>query len=114
MKQILFKVAIIVLAIQFISFDGTAQNKLTDLQSTIHEKDSLFWNFYNNCDLASFKKYFTDDIEFYHDKGGITMGIEALTNSMRQNICEKKGFHLRRAEVLGTVQIYPLEKNGTI
>ena len=114
MKAKLLSTAIILAILQLLSNDTIGQIKLTDLQLTIHEKDSLFWTSYNNCDLASFRSFFTDDIEFYHDKGGLTLGVEALTSSMRQNLCEKKGFRLRRALVPGTVQIYPLEKNGTV
>jgi hypothetical protein len=114
MNHIFFRTAIIVFLIQLITTDGKAQAKLTDLTSLISEKDSLFWKSYNSCDLVSFRTFFTDDIEFYHDKGGITLGIEALTSTMSQNLCGKPGFKLRRAVVPGTVKIYPLEKNGTI
>jgi hypothetical protein len=114
MNHILYRAAIILFVVQLISTDGHAQMKLTDLKSTLFEKDSLFWKSYNSCDLVSFRKFFTDDIEFYHDKGGVTLGIEALTNSISQNLCGKQGFKLRRAVVPGTLNIYPLEKNGTI
>jgi len=30
-----------------------------------------------------------DDVEFYHDQGGVTLGKEKLTESVKKNICGK-------------------------
>ena len=114
MKRIFFRACIILFLAQLFTNNSIAQSTVKELQQTIHEKDSLFWNAYNNCDLPNFRKYIADDVEFYHDKGGITLGIEALAKSIRENLCEKKGFRLRRALVQGTLTIYPMEKNGVI
>ena len=65
-------------------FAQTEQQKLT---ATILHLDSAFWNAYNNCDTAHFKDFVTDDVEFYHDKGGITSGATALIESLNKNIC---------------------------
>src|SRR4051794_5608607 len=114
MKQIIPRSCILVFIIQFLTINSFGQLTATELTQTIHEKDSLFWNAYNNCDLPNFRKYIVDSVEFYHDKGGITLGIDALVKSFKENICEKKGFHLRRALVPGTLAIYPMENNGVI
>jgi ketosteroid isomerase-like protein len=52
-------------------FSQTEQEKLTAI---ILHLDSAFWNAYNNCDTSAYKKFFTDDVEFYHDKGALQQG----------------------------------------
>src|SRR5450631_3277996 len=80
-------------------FAQTEQEKLT---ATIICLDSAFWNAYNHCDTAQFKNFVTDDVEFYHDKGGITTGSVALIESIDKNICGSPNSHLIREAVAGT------------
>ena len=61
-----------------------AQSKYDSLQATIQKLDSLFWLSYNNCDSVGFRKFFKEDLEFYHDKGGVTMGLNALATSLKK------------------------------
>ena len=89
-------------------FAQTEQQKLT---ATILHLDSAFWNAYNNCDTAHFKDFVTDDVEFYHDKGGITSGATALIESLNKNICGRVNQRLRREAVAGSVKVYPMQ-NG--
>ncbi|HTL55496.1 MAG TPA: nuclear transport factor 2 family protein [Candidatus Limnocylindrales bacterium] len=86
----------------------TEEQKLTTL---ILEQDRLFWNAYNTCDLESFKKFFTDDVEFYHDQGGVTLGVNALTETVRTNLCGSNPRRVRREAVPGSVKVFPL-RNG--
>lgn len=92
-------------------FAQTEQQKLT---ATILHLDSAFWNAYNNCDTTRFKNFLTDDVEFYHDKGGITMGATGLIQSLDKNICGVANYHLRREAVAGSVKVFPMEKGNEI
>lgn len=92
-------------------FAQTAQQKLT---ATILHLDSAFWNAYNNCDSASFKDFFTDDAEFYHDKGGILLGAKGIIEAINKNICGNKDSRLRREAVAGTVKVYPMQNGDEI
>ena len=92
-------------------FSQTEQQKLT---ATILHLDSAFWNAYNNCDTAHFKDFVTDDVEFYHDKGGITSGAAALIESLDKNICGNAGQRLRREAVAGSVKVYPMQNGNEI
>jgi hypothetical protein len=92
-------------------FAQTEQQKLT---ATILHLDSAFWNAYNNCDTAHFKDFVTDDVEFYHDKGGITSGAVALIESLNKNICGRVDQRLRREAVAGTVKVYPMLNGNEI
>jgi hypothetical protein len=90
-----------------------AQSENDRLSETILHQDALFWDAYNHCDTEKMPAFFTPDIEFYHDKGGITLGVEALVSSVKKNLCSNPDFHLRREAVEGSVQVSPL-RNGNV
>jgi hypothetical protein len=77
-------------------------------------KDSLFWLAYNNCDLEHMQQFFTEDVEFYHDKGGLTLGREKLITELKNNLCSNGDFKLRREEVKGSSKVYSLKSEGTL
>ncbi len=51
-----------------------------------------------------------DDVEFYHDQGGVTLGKAALTDSVKKNICGK----VTRELVPGSLKIYPMKGYGFV
>ncbi|HEX2532523.1 MAG TPA: nuclear transport factor 2 family protein [Chitinophagaceae bacterium] len=89
-----------------------AQSSPAELDRMIREKDSLFWTLYNRCDAAAMRPFFATNLEFYHDKGGITSGLEAFITSVQQNLCSRPGWRLRRAAVPNTVNVFPLAGNN--
>jgi hypothetical protein len=89
-----------------------AQNQAADVKQAILHNDSLFWKGYNSCDTAICSEFITRDVEFYHDKGGITLGAEALLLSIKNNLCGNDDFRIRREAVTGTVKVYPLMKGN--
>ena len=103
---------IIVLAV--CSATVCAQTEQQKLTATIIRLDSAFWNVYNHCDITQFINYLTDDVEFYHDKGGITIGATALIKSLDKNLCSNTNYHLRREAVAGTVKVYPMQNGNEI
>ena len=110
---------IIFAAISALIFCGSslttmAQTEQQKLVATILHLDSAFWNAYNNCDSAHFKDFVTDDVEFYHDKGGITLGAKALIESLNKNICGDANHRLRREAVAGTVKVFPMQNGNEI
>ena len=91
-----------------------AQSDVQKLTATILQKDSLFWITYNTCDTIGFQKYFTQDVEFYHDKGGITLGLKTLTATIKNNLCGTNNYRLRREVVQGTLKVFPLQSADKI
>ena len=89
-----------------------AQSEKQNPINTILSLDSLFWKAYNNCDVEGMQKFFVDDIEFYHDKSGLTLGLENLTVTMRKNLCGNENFRLRRASVDGSIKVFPLQNSS--
>lgn len=94
--------------------NASAQAEFQKLTATILHLDSAFWNAYNSCDSAHFKDFVSDDVEFYHDKGGITMGAKALIESLNKNICGNAEQRVRREAVSGTVKVYPMQNGNEV
>jgi hypothetical protein len=81
-----------------------------ELFRTIAALDGVLFDSYNRCDLAKFDTFFADDVEFYHDQGGVTLGRLKLTESVKENICGK----VRRELVAGTLEVYPMRGYGAV
>ncbi|MGH9312613.1 MAG: nuclear transport factor 2 family protein [Vicinamibacterales bacterium] len=80
------------------------------LFGTMASLDSRLFEAYNTCDLEKFGSFFAEDVEFYHDKGGVTRGREALVESVKNNICGKT----RRDLVPGTLEVHPMDGYGAL
>ena len=81
-----------------------------ELDKAIATLDAALFDSYNRCDLEKFSNFFVDDVEFYHDQGGLTLGKVALTDSVKKNICGK----VTRELVPGTMQVYHMKGYGAI
>jgi Domain of unknown function (DUF4440) len=81
-----------------------------ELNKVITSLDAALFDSYNRCDLEKFATFFADDVEFYHDQGGVTLGKEKLTDSVRKNICGK----VTRELVPGSLQIYYMKGYGAV
>ena len=82
--------------------------------ATVAERERAFWRAYNDCAVAEMPALITEDVEFYHDRGGITLGRDALVESVRKNLCSNPAFRIRREEVPGTFRVYLLRKDGAV
>ena len=81
-----------------------------DLQREITTQDSLFFDAYNNCKIAQMDLMFPDDIEFYHDQGGLSTSKPDLMKSLENNICNK----VRRELLPGSIEVYPIPGYGAV
>ncbi|MGN6420447.1 MAG: nuclear transport factor 2 family protein [Pseudobacter sp.] len=90
-----------------------AQTTESELTATILHLDSSFWKTYNSCDTINMRKYFTEDLEFYHDKGGPSFGMSPMISTFARNLCNG-GFRVRREAVAGTLKVYPMWKNDEL
>ena len=73
--------------------------------------DSILFNAFNSRDIEIFKNLFTADLEFYHDKGGLTdyaYTIQSLKNTAAKND------GLRRDLLPGSLEVYPIKDYGAI
>jgi Domain of unknown function (DUF4440) len=81
-----------------------------ELDKAIASLDAALFDSYNRCDLEKFSSFFVDDVEFYHDQGGVTLGRQKLTESVKNNICGK----VTRELVSGTLQVYYMKGYGAV
>ena len=81
-----------------------------ELDRAIASLDAELFDSYNHCDLEKFAAFFDADVEFYHDQGGVTLGKEKLTDSIKKNICGK----VTRELVPGSLQVYHMKGYGAI
>lgn len=84
------------------------------LEDEILYMDSLFWQSYNACDIDKFKTFLTDDLEFYHDKGGLTTTLATFMESIESGLCGNENWRLRREVVEGSVKVFPVPDYGAI
>lgn len=91
----------------------SAQGKKVDdsLFNQIAHLDSVLFNAFNGRDIETYKKLFTTDLEFYHDKGGLT-GYEYTIQSLKNTAARNDG--LKRELVLGSLEVYPIKDYGAI
>ena len=84
-----------------------------DPAAVVQARDDAFWRAYNACDTAAMRTFFAADVEFYHDRGGPTIGLEALDAALAKNLCGG-GNRLRREPVDGTVRLSILRNGDTV
>jgi ketosteroid isomerase-like protein len=81
-----------------------------ELDKVITALDAALFDSYNRCDLEKFASFFVDDVEFYHDQGGVTLGKDKLTDSVKKNICGR----VTRELVPGTLQVHYMKGYGAV
>lgn len=105
----------IIIALVFLfSNHAFSQNPEQQVIKALAENDSVFWQGYNTCNLDVMARFLTNDLEFYHDQGGIILGVEGMMKSMRQNICNDANHKVRRELVAGTLKIFLLRDGNAI
>ena len=90
-----------------------AQPAATDPAAIVQTRDDAFWQAYNACDTKAFRGFFSSDVEFYHDRGGPTIGVDALDAAQVLRQCGG-GNRLRREPVDGTVRLSILRNGDTV
>jgi hypothetical protein len=114
MKTLFSKMLLLpVLALWTFRVDAQALESIKsqeELDKIVTSLDAALFDSYNRCELEKFAAFFVDDVEFYHDQGGLTLGKENLTDSVKKNICGK----VTRELVPGTLQVYPMKGYGAV
>jgi len=84
-----------------------------ELHDQILRLDKTLFDAFNICNADAMEAFFAEDVEFYHDKGGLTRSREALMRSFREKF-EDKGSRVRRELVEGSLEVYPVDHFGAI
>lgn len=82
------------------------------LYDTIVSLDSIFFGYYNSCNmnLDKYAAFYSDSLEFYHDKSGLDTSKQNVVNRTRENICGK----VTRELVPGSIEVYPIKDYGAV
>lgn len=81
-----------------------------DLAKTIRSLDTKLFDAYNHCDLATLGSMVSDNLEFYHDQTGLSVGKAPFLAAIKQNICGK----VQRELLPDTLEIYPINNYGAV
>jgi len=81
-------------------------------EAAVRQADDAYWAAYNRADPAGLNAFLSDDVEFYHDRGGTLIGKKALA---AVNSEMGSGDHiLRRDAIAGTVKFFPMRQDDVI
>ena len=72
--------------------------------------DQEYFYAYNNCDLKKQASLYADNIEFFHDKGGLMTSKQDIMDAIERNICGK----VTRQLVKGSIEVYPVKDYGAV
>lgn len=78
-------------------------------EQAVRAADARYWQAYNACDMAAMGELLTDDVEFYHDRTGLTAGRPAVLDSLRNGPCASpRTMTLRREAIENSIRFHPL------
>ncbi|MEP6907988.1 MAG: nuclear transport factor 2 family protein, partial [Pseudoxanthomonas sp.] len=86
----------------------------TPLFNEIAALDTKVFDAFNHCAepgrLDEHAGYFSPDVEFYHDTGGVTWTRDEMIANTRKYVCG----HFTRELIAGTTKVYPVKDFGAI
>jgi len=81
----------------------------SELYLNLKKNDSLIFDRgFNNCELNAFAHLLSEDLEFYHDKGGITNSKEEFIQQYKNGICGNPNYSSRRELIEGSLEVFAL------
>jgi len=81
-----------------------------ELYDTIVSLDKRLFDAYNSCDMDTQTALYSEDLEFFHDKGGLMTSKEKLLIALKNNICDK----ITRTLIKGSIEVYPIKDYGAV
>ena len=72
--------------------------------------DSLFFDAYNRCNISVMDSLMSEDLEFYHDKGGFSNSKKETMDAVKKNICGK----VTRELLKGSIEVYQINNYGAV
>ena len=85
---------------------ATAQTP--DAEREVRAADAAFWRAYNACDMPAIGALLTEDVEFYHDRTGLTKTRTGVVDSLRNGPCATPDMRLRREVIDDSLAFHPL------
>lgn len=90
------------------------ESRKSELYRALKTRDSLIFEIgFNRCNLAPYDTLISEDLEFYHDKGGPSYGKAAFIASVQKNICNGS-YKPKRELVDSSLKVFPMYNNGVL
>ncbi len=82
----------------------------SELYKTIKALDNEYFTAYNTCDMKTQEMLLAEDLEFYHDQGGLSTSKETVLESIEKNICGK----VTRELLKDSFEVYEIKGFGAV
>lgn len=113
-KFLYFSILIIVFSISSSQAQNDEIGKYVPIDKVIYDQivamDKEFFDAYNNCNLKKQDSIYAENIEFFHDKGGLMTSKTELIEATKKNICGK----VTRQLIEGSIEVYPINNYGAV
>ena len=110
LKRYLLVVSLVLSTLFTPMIHAQSDSQSAALFKTIQTLDTKLFDAYNHCDLTTLGAMVSDDLEFYHDQTGLSVGKAPFLAAIKQNICGK----VERALLPDTLEVYPLKGYGAV
>src|SRR5215213_219117 len=80
------------------------------LHDEIVRMDSLLFHAYNVCDTVTYASIFSEDLEFYHDNGGLETNKQKSVDAYKKYVCGK----VTRELLKGSIEVSPVPNYGAV
>ncbi len=95
---------------QQVSLTGSKIPEGKELINKIERLDSILFDAFNKCYLKQYADLFSEDLEFYHDKGGLSTSKNEMVEAIKNNICGKTNRELLK----GSIEVSPIAGYGAV
>jgi hypothetical protein len=96
------------------SFSQAKTINKAELLETITRLDNEMFAAFNACDIDKVGTFFTDDVEFYHEKNGLETTRKIIVDIMKRNLCSPESNRIRRELVKSSMTVTPLNNYGAV
>ncbi|RNC84833.1 MAG: nuclear transport factor 2 family protein [Winogradskyella sp.] len=88
-------------------------DKSSELFKTLKAKDSILFKIgFDKCEIERSAQLMVDDLEFYHDKSGVTTSKEEFVSNMKNGICKPNNSQkVYRFLVEESLEVFPMYNN---
>ena len=80
------------------------------IYDVILAQDARLFGAFNSCDLKTLGEMVSEDVQFFHDRDGLSTGRAVFVQGVRENVCGK----FTRSLEPGTVQVWSIPNYGAI
>ncbi len=114
MKRRIVPLPVVLAAVLSFATHSVAQPAQDQLAATVAALDAALFDAFDRCSepdqLVRHASHFAEDVEFYHDTGGVTWSRDDMLANTAKYACG----HFRRELVPGTLKVFPIEGFGAI